>query len=831
MKRAYTKLTTRALVSFVVVWTGAGVAANAQWEAAPSFPLNEARSYGSAVVYQGRIYSVGGRPFVGLESSTTVFSLTDFNGLWRERYPLEGQIIGQGAGVDALGRFLVIGGEDVVGGDTGANRMYDPDQGFTGPTIPDRPNSAPAIGFAFCVDTEARLYSLGGGPGDEYGSLPTSDLATRYDALQDSWEILAPLPVPVAWASAVDDGAGHIMVLGGVTSDGTERSAEVQVYDKQSNTWSTTSVPDLPIPISDAGAALGADGRVYIIGGRTGPIGAGVTLDTVYALDPASNTWQAGPRMSVPRRNLAVVTVPAQDGGYILAMGGENEAGGTVACERLFTADCPSLLSTFAGSTFWAGPRVGLEVHAVGGGDLMYQWFRDGQEIHDGAKPTGGVYAGTDSPELILDPAFSGDSATYSCIISNACGSVIGEGFVNIQEPPQIPTDLGAWELFRAFPGGSIESEVTAISGLTAVGWASYMVDWNGSPLEVSRPFVWHGPGWWNEDLTPSGSVGGAILDIDGDLAPGWYWRVYQCGNFNCGFQAAGFWNITTRQFTDRHPSGAEYSSLMDIDQDTMVGWGTHDQVGGQGHYTCGTVAHAPNYYPVEHCDKTFSAVGDGYVFGKDANGRLMRWDRDILNGVDLTPPGVQGTMTINGAGDGQAVGGVNWNGQLIGGIWTGSGNTFSELTPAGAATSSLHNCASGVQAGSIRWSDDPTHEHAAIWTGTPESVIDLHDLFDPIQYDASVANDVEVLGDGSVVVVGKAFNGNLGKWLAMMWIAPPVPSCPADLTGDGVADSSDFFAYLDLFAAGDPAADITGNGTIDADDFFAYLDLFADGC
>ncbi len=54
---------------------------------------------------------------------------------------------------------------------------------------------------------------------------------------------------------------------------------------------------------------------------------------------------------------------------------------------------------------------------------------------------------------------------------------------------------------------------------------------------------------------------------------------------------------------------------------------------------------------------------------------------------------------------------------------------------------------------------------------------------------------------------------------------------CPADLTGDGVADSSDFFAYLDLFASGDPAADITGNGVIDADDFFAYLDLFIQGC
>lgn len=59
----------------------------------------------------------------------------------------------------------------------------------------------------------------------------------------------------------------------------------------------------------------------------------------------------------------------------------------------------------------------------------------------------------------------------------------------------------------------------------------------------------------------------------------------------------------------------------------------------------------------------------------------------------------------------------------------------------------------------------------------------------------------------------------------------PESPVCAADLTGDGTADSADFFAYLDLFAAKDPEADITGDGVIDGADFFAYLDLFASGC
>ncbi len=54
---------------------------------------------------------------------------------------------------------------------------------------------------------------------------------------------------------------------------------------------------------------------------------------------------------------------------------------------------------------------------------------------------------------------------------------------------------------------------------------------------------------------------------------------------------------------------------------------------------------------------------------------------------------------------------------------------------------------------------------------------------------------------------------------------------CPADIDGDGDLDAKDFFAFLDLFAAGDARADITGNGVIDANDFFAYLDLFVAGC
>ena len=54
---------------------------------------------------------------------------------------------------------------------------------------------------------------------------------------------------------------------------------------------------------------------------------------------------------------------------------------------------------------------------------------------------------------------------------------------------------------------------------------------------------------------------------------------------------------------------------------------------------------------------------------------------------------------------------------------------------------------------------------------------------------------------------------------------------CEADLTGDGVLDIFDVFAFLDMFNAGDAGADLNGDGVLDIFDVFAYLDGFNAGC
>ncbi len=54
---------------------------------------------------------------------------------------------------------------------------------------------------------------------------------------------------------------------------------------------------------------------------------------------------------------------------------------------------------------------------------------------------------------------------------------------------------------------------------------------------------------------------------------------------------------------------------------------------------------------------------------------------------------------------------------------------------------------------------------------------------------------------------------------------------CPADFTDDRVLDFFDVSAFLDAFAANDPAADLTGDGVYDFFDVSAFLDAFGAGC
>ncbi|MBL4591665.1 MAG: FG-GAP repeat protein [Phycisphaerales bacterium] len=81
----------------------------------------------------------------------------------------------------------------------------------------------------------------------------------------------------------------------------------------------------------------------------------------------------------------------------------------------------------------------------------------------------------------------------------------------------------------------------------------------------------------------------------------------------------------------------------------------------------------------------------------------------------------------------------------------------------------------------------------------------------------------------GDIVIVGAPGDDDLDSASGAVYIYDL--SCAADFTGDGVLDSSDVHALLDLFVAQDPTADFTADGIFNLQDIFAYLALFNAGC
>lgn len=82
----------------------------------------------------------------------------------------------------------------------------------------------------------------------------------------------------------------------------------------------------------------------------------------------------------------------------------------------------PTTIVHGANSVFEVRPGTGYET----AGPLMFEWRHDGPPVHDGsggASPEGGVVTGSTGPRLTITSAQPADAGTYTCVISNECGS------------------------------------------------------------------------------------------------------------------------------------------------------------------------------------------------------------------------------------------------------------------------------------------------------------------------------------------------------------------------------------------------------------------------
>ena len=214
------------------------------------------------------------------------------------------------------GRVLVLGGEDP--GDQRRAEIFDP---ATGTWTRAASSIAGRAGTTSFLLDDGRVLFLGGG--DYSSETPGGEI---YDPARDSWSLTAaPHAVGGAGRPVVRLRDGRFLVVGTTTvfaAPPTYDTPAAEIYDAERDTWTEVAPPQYVG--EGSGAALLADGRVLVAGGRPGG-GPEHPLDATAhrhseIFDPATGSWSPTGELNEPRAG-ATTFVPLSDG-RVAAIGG-----------------------------------------------------------------------------------------------------------------------------------------------------------------------------------------------------------------------------------------------------------------------------------------------------------------------------------------------------------------------------------------------------------------------------------------------------------------------------------------------------------------------------
>jgi N-acetylneuraminic acid mutarotase len=148
----------------------------------------------------------------------------------------------------------------------------------------------PRTSFGIAV-IENKIYIIGGtiGFNSTTQEVITCSFNQVYDPITDSWETKEPMPTNRSQldANVVD---GKIYLIGGRTGGQYTTAALNQVYDPKTDTW-TTKEP-IPYPVVEYASAV-VDGKIYVIGGQD-EFNNPMNLDLTQIYDPETDTWIFG---------------------------------------------------------------------------------------------------------------------------------------------------------------------------------------------------------------------------------------------------------------------------------------------------------------------------------------------------------------------------------------------------------------------------------------------------------------------------------------------------------------------------------------------------------
>ncbi len=235
------------------------------------------------------------------------------------------------------GSIIVYGGNDGISSvSTVIN--YSPSDGSS--TLASM--SVPRSYLGYAPDRSGNAYAIGGL--DDSGN-PLSS-AEYYNQDSGTWSPIASLPTARYDFPAVFDRTNQIYIFGGYTdtTSGIETASALR-FSVSKNTW--TNVASMPVAVAGSAAAMGPDGKIYVVGGLSG----GVATNLVQVYTPANNSWA----ISTPLPEaLSAAGLGVDSLGRLIVMGGMdvngNDVGDVWRSQQLTVPDSPPVFTQLPGT-------------------------------------------------------------------------------------------------------------------------------------------------------------------------------------------------------------------------------------------------------------------------------------------------------------------------------------------------------------------------------------------------------------------------------------------------------------------------------------------------
>ncbi|MDR0493856.1 MAG: hypothetical protein LBH74_09510 [Nitrososphaerota archaeon] len=136
-----------------------------------------------------------------------------------------------------------------------------------------------------------KIYVIGGTYGSD-GEYFTSDAVEVYDLKTDNWETKASM-LTARSSLCANEVDGKIYLIGGRTGGPSSIVGINEVYDITTDTWTTKKPLHNPV---DAYASAVVDGKIYVLGGFEG-LYHRAPVDFTQIYDPKTDTWSRGAQM------------------------------------------------------------------------------------------------------------------------------------------------------------------------------------------------------------------------------------------------------------------------------------------------------------------------------------------------------------------------------------------------------------------------------------------------------------------------------------------------------------------------------------------------------